>query len=109
MLPAWRAVTERHAGRTVVVVAHGIVCKVLLVSLLEGWSLADWSKMAQKNMTVRNSSPMRLSVSILRARSAALSSAVTIWYTIGSPVTVFPSASGVAGSPTTFLRIVSRA
>jgi probable phosphoglycerate mutase len=29
----------------VVVVAHGVVCKVLLLSLLSGYSLADWRKL----------------------------------------------------------------
>ena len=71
--------------------------------------LADWSKMAQKNMTVRNSSPIRLSVSIFSLKSARFSSGVTTWYTTGRPVTVLPWGSGLDGSPTTFLVIVSRA
>src|SRR5262249_8313811 len=40
LLPAWGRLTTEHAGRTLVVVAHGIVCKVLLVSLVA--ALADW-------------------------------------------------------------------
>jgi len=36
LVPAWERVTARHAGRRVVVVAHGIVCKVLLSSLIPG-------------------------------------------------------------------------
>jgi len=47
VVPAWERVTARHAGKSVAVVAHGIVCRVLLVSLLEGWSVADWLKLGR--------------------------------------------------------------
>jgi len=33
LLPAWQRVIDRHAGRTLAVVAHGIVCKVILLEL----------------------------------------------------------------------------
>ncbi|MBX9584455.1 MAG: histidine phosphatase family protein [Gemmataceae bacterium] len=42
VLPAFLRVAERHAGGRVVVVAHGVVCKVLMLSLLPGWGVADW-------------------------------------------------------------------
>ncbi|MFO0927138.1 MAG: histidine phosphatase family protein [Gemmataceae bacterium] len=42
LLPVWERLTAEHAGRTLVIVAHGIVCRVLLVSLLEGYGLATW-------------------------------------------------------------------
>lgn len=42
LLPVWERLTTVYAGRTLVIVAHGIVCKVLLVSLLEGHGLATW-------------------------------------------------------------------
>jgi broad specificity phosphatase PhoE len=45
VIPVWERVTTEHAGRTVVIVAHGIVCRVLLLGLLPGWSVADWHKM----------------------------------------------------------------
>jgi 2,3-bisphosphoglycerate-dependent phosphoglycerate mutase len=45
VLPVWHRLAERHAGRTVVVVAHGVVCKVLLLSLLPGLGIADWTEM----------------------------------------------------------------
>ena len=45
LLPAWHRVTEARTGQTVVVVAHGVVCKVLLLSLLAGWSVADWQRL----------------------------------------------------------------
>ena len=44
VLPAWHGLTTRHAGQTIVLVAHGVVCKVLLVSLLSGYSIANWHR-----------------------------------------------------------------
>jgi probable phosphoglycerate mutase len=44
VLPAWHGLTTRHAGQTIVLVAHGVVCKVLLFSLLSGYSVADWHR-----------------------------------------------------------------
>lgn len=53
LLPAWDRIVRAHAGRTLVVVAHGIVCKVLLLSILEGWTVADWKKLGPvKNAAV---------------------------------------------------------
>jgi broad specificity phosphatase PhoE len=45
VLPVWRRLTEQLAGRTFVVVAHGVVCKVLLLSVLPGYSVADWRRL----------------------------------------------------------------
>lgn len=42
LLPAFRRVAAAHPGGRVVVVAHGVVCKVLMLSLLPGWGVADW-------------------------------------------------------------------
>jgi broad specificity phosphatase PhoE len=44
VVPLWQKIVTRHAGRTVVVVAHGVVCRVLLVSLLPGHSVTDWPR-----------------------------------------------------------------
>ncbi len=44
VLPVWDRVTTEHAGRTVVIVGHGNVCKILLLTLLPGWSIADWER-----------------------------------------------------------------
>jgi probable phosphoglycerate mutase len=40
LVPAWQRVTSRHEGRRLVIVAHGIVCKVLIANLIPGqtWS-----------------------------------------------------------------------
>jgi 2,3-bisphosphoglycerate-dependent phosphoglycerate mutase len=43
ILPAWERLTA-GAGR-VVVVAHGIVCRVLLLSILPGLSSRDWTNL----------------------------------------------------------------
>jgi broad specificity phosphatase PhoE len=45
VLPVWERVTRRYEGRTVVVVCHGVVCKVLLLSLVDGFSPADWNRL----------------------------------------------------------------
>jgi broad specificity phosphatase PhoE len=45
VVPVWERLTTDHAGRTLVIVAHGIVIRVLLLSLLPGWSPADWERL----------------------------------------------------------------
>ncbi|VTS00885.1 histidine phosphatase family protein [Tuwongella immobilis] len=53
VVPAFERVATRHAGKSVVIVAHGIVCRVLLLSILEGWSPEDWTKLGRiPNMAV---------------------------------------------------------
>jgi 2,3-bisphosphoglycerate-dependent phosphoglycerate mutase len=52
-LPVFRRVVEAHPGGRVVIVAHGVVCKVLLLSLLRGYTAADWTKIGRaKNLAV---------------------------------------------------------
>lgn len=41
-LPVFNRIVAAHPGGRVVIVAHGVVCKVLLLSLLHGHSAADW-------------------------------------------------------------------
>ena len=43
----WRNVVSVHPDGRVVVVAHGIVCKVLLLTLLRGWSVGGWEKIGR--------------------------------------------------------------
>ena len=45
VLPVWHRLTTQHADRTLVVVAHGVVCKVLLLNLLPGLGVADWTRL----------------------------------------------------------------
>lgn len=47
VVPAWERLAARYAGRTAVVVAHGIVCRVLLLTLVEGWSVEDWTRLGR--------------------------------------------------------------
>jgi probable phosphoglycerate mutase len=44
VLPVWQRLTAECAGQTLVLVAHGVVCKVLLCSLLPGYSASDWKR-----------------------------------------------------------------
>ncbi len=45
ILPAWQRCVSVHANQTLVIVAHGVVIRVLLISLLAGYSLADWKEL----------------------------------------------------------------
>lgn len=47
LLPAFERVAAAHAGGRVVVVAHGVVCKVLLLSLLPGYGPAAWTRLGR--------------------------------------------------------------
>jgi broad specificity phosphatase PhoE len=44
VLPVWQRVTSEGEGKTIVLVAHGVVCKVLLFTLLAEYSVADWHR-----------------------------------------------------------------
>ncbi len=63
VVPAWQRLTQEHAGQTLVVVAHGIVCRVLLLSLLPGYTVADWQRVPTPNVgiseLVRGDGPWR--------------------------------------------------
>jgi 2,3-bisphosphoglycerate-dependent phosphoglycerate mutase len=43
--PVWQRLTEEFEGQGFVIVAHGVVCKVLLLSLVAGLSPADWHRL----------------------------------------------------------------
>jgi broad specificity phosphatase PhoE len=47
VLPAWERATADRPGETRVVVAHGVVIKVLLLSLLPGYGVADWQRLGK--------------------------------------------------------------
>jgi probable phosphoglycerate mutase len=58
LLAAWRAVTAAHLGERLVIVAHGIVCKVLLLELL-GCGPAGWEALGKvPNVAVSTLTPM---------------------------------------------------
>lgn len=46
-LPAFERVAGRHAGGRVAIVAHGVVCKVLLLSVLRDYGPADWTRLGR--------------------------------------------------------------
>jgi probable phosphoglycerate mutase len=59
-LPAFRRVAVAHPGGRVVIVCHGVVCKVLLLSLLRGHTAADWVTVGRaKNLAVSELVPDR--------------------------------------------------
>ena len=43
--PVWERLTAERPGQTQVIVAHGVVCRVLMVTLLPGLSVADWRRL----------------------------------------------------------------
>ena len=45
LIPAFERVAAAHPGGRVLIVAHGIVCKVLLLTLLDGYGPAAWSRL----------------------------------------------------------------
>lgn len=58
LVPAWERVISAHPGGRVVIVAHGIVCKVLLLSLLNGWDATGWGKLGRSaNVAVSELTP----------------------------------------------------
>jgi probable phosphoglycerate mutase len=52
VLPVWQRVTSEHAGKTLVIVAHGVVCRVLLLTLLPGHSIVDWHNIRIDNVAI---------------------------------------------------------
>jgi broad specificity phosphatase PhoE len=52
VLPVWQRLTAQHRGRTLVMVAHGIVCRVLLLNVLPGLGPADWRGIRTSNAGV---------------------------------------------------------
>lgn len=47
ILPVWERVTSANAGKSLVIVCHGNVSRVLLLSLLKGYSATDWMKLGR--------------------------------------------------------------
>jgi broad specificity phosphatase PhoE len=51
--PVWQRLTHAYEGRTLVIVAHGIVCRVLLLTQLPGLSVSDWHRLGPiRNLAV---------------------------------------------------------
>ena len=47
VVPAFQRIAERHAGGRVAIIAHGVVCKVLLLSVLKDHSAANWTRLGR--------------------------------------------------------------
>ncbi len=47
ILPVWDQVTAQYAGEKIIVVAHGIVIKVLLLNVLAGYNASDWHRLGR--------------------------------------------------------------
>ncbi len=45
--PVWDRVSLENQGKTTVVVAHGIVIRVILLSVLDGYNAADWPRLGR--------------------------------------------------------------
>ena len=44
IVPVWRRLTVESAEQSIIIVAHGVVIQVLLLSILPGYSPADWQR-----------------------------------------------------------------
>jgi probable phosphoglycerate mutase len=59
VLAAWERVIAAHPDGRVVIVAHGVVCKALLLSLLEGHDVSHWSTLGRvANVSVTELAPV---------------------------------------------------
>ena len=47
VVPVFQRVALRHAGKRVAIIAHGVVCKVLLLSVLNEYGPADWTRVGR--------------------------------------------------------------
>jgi 2,3-bisphosphoglycerate-dependent phosphoglycerate mutase len=47
VLPVWDRVSREFSGKSVVIVAHGIVVRVILLSVLAGYNVADWPRLGR--------------------------------------------------------------
>jgi probable phosphoglycerate mutase len=47
LVTAWDRTIREHAGGRIVLVTHGVVCKVLLLSVLEGWWATRWNELGR--------------------------------------------------------------
>jgi probable phosphoglycerate mutase len=54
VVPAFERVVEAHRGETLVVVAHGVVIRVLLTTILEGYGPADFDRIGIANCGVND-------------------------------------------------------
>lgn len=59
LVPAFERIIQSHANKRIVIVAHGIVCKVLLLTLLPGWGPTRWHELGKvHNLSVSELTPL---------------------------------------------------
>jgi broad specificity phosphatase PhoE len=54
VLPVWQELAARASGQTMVIVAHGVVIRVLITTLVEGLSHADFSRIGIDHVAVND-------------------------------------------------------
>jgi broad specificity phosphatase PhoE len=47
VVPVWNRIAAAHPGESIVVVSHGNACRALLLSLVKGLTLVDWTKLSR--------------------------------------------------------------
>jgi probable phosphoglycerate mutase len=47
VMPVWDRITGENPGKTIAVVAHGIVIRVILLSVADGYNAADWPRLGR--------------------------------------------------------------
>jgi probable phosphoglycerate mutase len=47
VLPPFNRVVARHSGKRVALIVHGVVCKVLLLSILKEFGPTDWTRLGK--------------------------------------------------------------
>jgi len=58
VLTVWERLTQQHAGKTIAIIAHGAVIKVLLLSIVAGYGPGDWMRLgAIHNVTLHELVP----------------------------------------------------
>lgn len=57
VLPIWQRLADQFAGQCIAVITHGVVCKVLLTSLIAEYGVKDWARLG----SIRNAALNELS------------------------------------------------
>jgi len=47
VLPVWQRLMQTHHGQKIAIVCHGIVCRVLTITLIPSLTLADWKRLGR--------------------------------------------------------------
>lgn len=47
VMPVWDRVTQENQGKSLMIIAHGIVVRVILLSVLDGYNAADWPRLGR--------------------------------------------------------------